>query len=53
MISKEDFLNAELGAITETYYARPGDAIVVWKPDCLGRNTVKVIELVEELAKRK
>jgi len=34
-------------------YARPGDTIVVWKLDRLGRNTVKLIELVEELAKRK
>lgn len=34
-------------------YARPGDTIVIWKLDRLGRNTVKLIELVEELAKRK
>ena len=34
-------------------YARPGDTIVVWKLDRLGRNTVKLIELVEELAKKK
>jgi DNA invertase Pin-like site-specific DNA recombinase len=33
--------------------ARAGDTIVVWKLDRLGRNTVKLIELVEELAKRK
>lgn len=34
------------------YYARPGDTIVVWKPDRLGRSTVQLIELVEELKKR-
>lgn len=34
-------------------YARAGDTIVIWKLDRLGRNTVKLIELVEELAKRK
>lgn len=34
-------------------YARPGDTIVVWKLDRLGRNTVKLIELAEKLAKRK
>jgi DNA invertase Pin-like site-specific DNA recombinase len=34
-------------------YTRPGDIIVVWKFDHLGRNTVKLVELVEELAKRK
>jgi DNA invertase Pin-like site-specific DNA recombinase len=34
-------------------YARPGDTIVVWKLDRLGRNTVKLIELMEELSKRK
>lgn len=30
-----------------------GDTIVVWKLDRLGRNTVKLIELVQELANRK
>ena len=34
-------------------YDRPGDTIFVWKLARLGRNTVKLIELVEELAKRK
>lgn len=33
-------------------YAHPGDTIVAWKLDRLVRNTVKLIELVEELAKR-
>jgi DNA invertase Pin-like site-specific DNA recombinase len=30
-------------------YARQGDTIVVWKLDRLGRNTVQLIELMEEL----
>jgi DNA invertase Pin-like site-specific DNA recombinase len=30
-------------------YARPGDTIVVWKLDRLGRSTVQLIELVEQL----
>lgn len=34
-------------------YVRPGDTILVWKLDRLGRNTIKLIELVEELSKRK
>lgn len=33
-------------------YVRPGDTIVVWKLDRLGRSTVQLIELVEELKKR-
>ncbi len=33
-------------------YVRPGDTIVVWKLDRLGRNTVQLIQLVEELKKR-
>jgi len=33
-------------------YARPGDTIVVWKLDRLGRSTVQLIQLVEELKKR-
>lgn len=30
-------------------YARPGDTIVVWKLDRLGRSTVQLIELIERL----
>ncbi len=30
-------------------YARPGDTIVVWKLDRLGRSTVQLIELIEKL----
>lgn len=33
-------------------YARAGDTIVVWKLDRLGRSTVQLIELVEELKQR-
>jgi len=33
-------------------YARPGDMIVVRKLDRLGRSTVQLIQLVEELKKR-
>jgi DNA invertase Pin-like site-specific DNA recombinase len=33
-------------------YARQGDTIVVWKLDRLGRSTVQLIELVEDLKKR-
>jgi DNA invertase Pin-like site-specific DNA recombinase len=32
-------------------YVRPGDTIVVWKLDRLGRSTVQLIELVEKLRK--
>ncbi len=32
-------------------YAREGDTIVVWKLDRLGRSTVQLIELMEELKK--
>jgi DNA invertase Pin-like site-specific DNA recombinase len=31
---------------------RPGDALVVWKLDRLGRRTVKLIQLIEELKER-
>ncbi|WP_255699354.1 recombinase family protein [Dyadobacter sp. CY327] len=30
-------------------YARPGDTIVIWKLDRLGRSTIKLIELIEQL----
>ncbi|MEO8853067.1 MAG: recombinase family protein [Ginsengibacter sp.] len=33
-------------------YARPGDTIVVWKLDRLGRNTVQLIELMESLKQK-
>jgi DNA invertase Pin-like site-specific DNA recombinase len=33
-------------------YARQGDTIVVWKLDRLGRSTVHLIELIEELKKK-
>lgn len=33
-------------------YAREGDTIVVWKLDRLGRSTVQLIELMEELKKK-
>lgn len=33
-------------------YARPGDTIVVWKLDRLGRSTVQLIELMEELKEK-
>ena len=33
-------------------YARTGDTIVVWKLDRLGRSTVRLIELMEELKKK-
>lgn len=33
-------------------YARPGDTLVVWKLDRLGRSTIKLIELIEELKNR-
>ena len=33
-------------------YAREGDTIVVWKLDRLGRSTVQLIELVDELKQR-
>lgn len=33
-------------------YARPGDTIIVWKLDRLGRSTVKLIELMEELKQK-
>lgn len=33
-------------------YARPGDTIVVWKLDRLGRSTVKLIELIELLKQK-
>jgi DNA invertase Pin-like site-specific DNA recombinase len=33
-------------------YARPGDTIVIWKLDRLGRSTVKLIELVELLKQK-
>ncbi|MGG7666041.1 recombinase family protein [Dyadobacter sp. BHUBP1] len=33
-------------------YARPGDTIVVWKLDRLGRSTVKLIELMEVFRER-
>lgn len=34
-------------------YAREGDTIIVWKLDRLGRSTVQLIELMEELKKKK
>jgi DNA invertase Pin-like site-specific DNA recombinase len=33
-------------------YVRTGDTIVVWKLDRLGRSTVQLIELIEELKKK-
>lgn len=33
-------------------YARPGDTIVIWKLDRLGRSTVKLIELMELLKQK-
>jgi DNA invertase Pin-like site-specific DNA recombinase len=33
-------------------FIRPGDALVVWKLDRLGRRTVKLIQLIEELKER-
>lgn len=33
-------------------YVRPGDTIVVWKLDRLGRSTVQLIELIEKLKAR-
>jgi DNA invertase Pin-like site-specific DNA recombinase len=33
-------------------FLRPGDALVVWKLDRLGRRTVKLIQLIEELKAR-
>ncbi|MDO1450698.1 recombinase family protein [Rhodocytophaga aerolata] len=33
-------------------YLRPGDTIVVWKLDRLGRSTVQLIELIEDLKKK-
>lgn len=33
-------------------YARPGDTIVIWKLDRLGRSTVKLIELMEFLKQK-
>jgi DNA invertase Pin-like site-specific DNA recombinase len=33
-------------------FVRPGDALVVWKLDRLGRRTVKLIQLIEELKER-
>ena len=33
-------------------YARAGDTVVVWKLDRLGRSTIKLIELIEELKNR-
>lgn len=33
-------------------YARPGDTVVVWKLDRLGRSTIRLIELIEELKNR-
>lgn len=33
-------------------YARPGDTVVVWKLDRLGRSTIKLIELIEKLKNR-
>lgn len=33
-------------------YARPGDTIVIWKLDRLGRSTVKLIELIELLKQK-
>lgn len=33
-------------------FLRPGDALVVWKLDRLGRRTVKLIQLIEELKER-
>lgn len=33
-------------------YARPGDTIVIWKLDRLGRSTVKLIELMEGLKQK-
>lgn len=33
-------------------YTRPGDIIVVWRLDRLGRTTVQLIQFIEELSKR-
>jgi DNA invertase Pin-like site-specific DNA recombinase len=33
-------------------FLQPGDALVVWKLDRLGRRTVKLIQLIEELKER-
>jgi DNA invertase Pin-like site-specific DNA recombinase len=33
-------------------FLRPGDVLVVWKLDRLGRRTVKLIQLIEELKER-
>ena len=33
-------------------YLRPGDTLVVWKLDRLGRNTRGVLEMLDDLAKR-
>ncbi len=33
-------------------FLRPGDVLVVWKLDRLGRRTVKLIQLIEELKAR-
>jgi len=40
----------QLGAALE--YLRPGDTLVLWKLDPLGRNTRGVLELLEELSTR-
>ena len=34
-------------------YLRPGDVLVIWKLDRLGRNTRGVLELVEDLTRRR
>ena len=33
-------------------YARPGDTVVVWRLDRLGRSTKHLIEVVEDLSRR-
>jgi DNA invertase Pin-like site-specific DNA recombinase len=44
--------NARPGLDEVLAFIRPGDALVVWKLDRLGRRTVKLIQLIEELKER-
>lgn len=45
-------IKARPGLDEALVFVRPGDVLVVWKLDRLGRRTVKLIQLIEELKER-